>query len=609
MIDPSSENARINDPLRERASRPLRWWAPALGALLVPVALIGQSWAAAHPEWVEEHYSREIFPSISSRLARFAEPFPMSLAELLIALLLVGVVVGVVRNFRRLIHPGESLSRRLVILLNGGLRIAALAGVLYCGYLASWGLNHHRLSFADAAGWEVSSPTSDELVQLACLVTDDLSRIRADLEEDEAGLSRLVHSQTELTRLAREAFGNLEELHPSLRVAPGVPRRPLLSPLLTASGISGVYSPFTAEAHVNGEIPDMQRGFVTCHELAHSLGFAREDEANFLAYLACKNSGDPSLRYSGQLAAWRYLRGPLARANPTRLIGIKERLRPPVLLDLQAMQEFWQRKHSSITKIGTKLNNSYLVSQGQTSGVATYGLAVDLLVADWRRSEPNYSEEPLLSAMREVEERVVRVAFVGGCFTSGGKEPERRGFPDRVGEMLSAAGISASIYNLGSCHQRSESTLRAVHAAIEVQADVVVLEYGAADLSGGESPASLKEGFEQAMRAARQAGLRVLVLTGIRADLARNLDRAVALDDMLRSQAEIRGLSVVTFFTDGIAGERSALRADLEHPNLESVWVLADRVVPQLRKVIRRVRRAWALEWVESGEGEASSER
>lgn len=36
-----------------------------------------------------------------------------------------------------------------------------------------------------------------------------------------------------------------------------------------------------------------------CHELSHLSGYMREDEANFIAFLACLQSDDPEFRYSG----------------------------------------------------------------------------------------------------------------------------------------------------------------------------------------------------------------------------------------------------------------------------------------------------------------------
>lgn len=63
--------------------------------------------------------------------------------------------------------------------------------------------------------------------------------------------------------------------------------------------ISGIYCPFTFEANVNVHMNDVLIPVTMCHELSHLSGYMREDEANFIAFLACLQSDDPEFRYSG----------------------------------------------------------------------------------------------------------------------------------------------------------------------------------------------------------------------------------------------------------------------------------------------------------------------
>jgi len=599
MTSMEIEDPTAAQPQPEQSPRRLRWCSPVLGALLLPLALAGQYVAAAHPDWIEEHYSQSLFPRIASTLARVSTRVPVSLAELLIVVLVVAIAVAVWRALKLLALRKGTGPRRVAVLFNSGLRLLALAGVLYTAYLASWGLNHHREPFATVAGWEVEPPETWLLVEFACQVAEDLNTLRAELEEDEEGVVVIEESPRALGRLARKAYANLEGLHPSMRKAPGVPRRPFASPLLTASWITGIYSPFTAEAHINDEIPAMQLGFVTCHELAHSLGFAREDEANFLAYLACKNSNDPVLRYSGALAVWGYLVRALSIANPTRLIGIVERLDPAVVRDLKSMQEFWVRERTEFTAFATGLNHNYLKSQGQTKGVATYGLALDLIAEDWRRSQPDYQAEPLASALEEVSGRTVKIAFIGGCMIYGGGGAFLS-LPDRVGELLIERGVDSRIYNLGSCNQSALQSTSALDAAIDLGADIVVLRFGAAELGAGMRIETMKTAFQRLLFTARRAGIRVLILTSERPGQARHVQSAAAMDQMIQRQAEIRGARVVTNYTKGLPDRLGALRSDMEHPNYAAVLTMGKRMLPDLLSVIATVRKAWALGLVEA---------
>ena len=80
-----------------------------------------------------------------------------------------------------------------------------------------------------------------------------------------------------------------------------------------------MFSPFTIEANYNQDIPDYEIPYTVCHELAHLKGWIREDEAGFIAYLACRESQEPALQYSGTLNALSYAmsafvqRGPLGK--------------------------------------------------------------------------------------------------------------------------------------------------------------------------------------------------------------------------------------------------------------------------------------------------------
>ena len=71
--------------------------------------------------------------------------------------------------------------------------------------------------------------------------------------------------------------------------------KPLINPrLLSVQQLTGIYSPFTIEANYNSEIPGYNIPHTICHELSHLQGYMREDEANFIGYLACTSSEDRS---------------------------------------------------------------------------------------------------------------------------------------------------------------------------------------------------------------------------------------------------------------------------------------------------------------------------
>jgi hypothetical protein len=165
-------------------------------------------------------------------------------------------------------------------------------------------------------------------------------------------------------------------------------RRPVFSGLMSALGISGIYSPFTAEAHVNAQVPLTEVAFVAAHEVAHGRGFAREDEANFLAYVVCRSSSEPGIRYSGSLQALSHARGALGRLDRDLLEETTAQVDPGVLKDLQQQYRFWRSKETVLWEWSSRANDAYLKSQGQAAGVRSYGRMVDLLLAQRLARKP-----------------------------------------------------------------------------------------------------------------------------------------------------------------------------------------------------------------------------
>ena len=70
---------------------------------------------------------------------------------------------------------------------------------------------------------------------------------------------------------------------------------------------SGIYIPHAFEGHLDKGLYYKQHPFTMAHEMSHGYGITDESVANFVAYLTCIRSSDVHIRYSAELAYWRYL--------------------------------------------------------------------------------------------------------------------------------------------------------------------------------------------------------------------------------------------------------------------------------------------------------------
>ncbi|QDV07158.1 hypothetical protein Poly30_26770 [Planctomycetes bacterium Poly30] len=354
-------------------------WACAPALLGAAVTLV----ARAMPDRVEALYSRGLYPKIGSALnvlgARWAEltgadPGDLSVRRASLSEVLLGVFIGVV-----LVALWRSMRRGVGPLLR---RVLSLGGAAYLVFLCVWGLNHARVPLARTLGLQLQPVSVESLNDAALELERDLGQLLREI----AGLEDLENVASEAGSLAARAWAEAIEEEPALgwqRAA--VTCAPLLSGALGASSITGIFSPFTQEAHVVEGLPAVDLAFTACHEIAHVQGWAREDEANYLAWRVGSRSGSVPLRIAAYTLALVHVHQALRKADPAlqkrRALDLDAR----IVAVLQERSSFWERTRSRVaTRAMERVNDTYLRSQGHGAGVASYGRMVDLIVAELR---------------------------------------------------------------------------------------------------------------------------------------------------------------------------------------------------------------------------------
>lgn len=151
--------------------------------------------------------------------------------------------------------------------------------------------------------------------------------------------------------------------------------------LYTSMGITGFTCFLTGEAAVNPQIPDSTLPFTMCHEMAHRMCIAREDDANFAGFLACEANASLAFQYSGYFMAFRYCYNALYAVDSTSASTIKSECTSELLQDLEAYSGFFRvNKDETAAKVAETVNDSYLKFSGGEDGIASYGAVCDQLV-------------------------------------------------------------------------------------------------------------------------------------------------------------------------------------------------------------------------------------
>lgn len=335
------------------------------------------------PVVVEGYYSNGFDKVIRQLLSTVSGIFPFSLAELLVIAAFIYAVFLIVT----LIISLRKCKNKKILIFDFIAKVLLIFSVIYFLFIFLWGLNYNRLPFAETAHLQVKESSSKDLAELCGELVNRANDLRQNLREDSKGVMYITGGYKDV--FSREAAGyeGLSQKYSELRGSYGSPKPVLMSKLMCYTGITGVYFPLTGEANVNVSINDFMLPSTAAHEMAHQRGFAREDEANYIAYAACSLSPYADFQYSGVMLGLIYSMDALRKADYNQYKILTAKYSPKVLRDLKSENEFWGKYEGVIENISDRINNNYLKSNGQQDGVKSYGRMVDLLIAEYKEKK------------------------------------------------------------------------------------------------------------------------------------------------------------------------------------------------------------------------------
>ena len=263
-------------------------------------------------------------------------------------------------------------------------RLSYLLAIIFLVFVLTAGINYNRESFADHIGITVEDSSASELIGLYMLLIARAEVLAKQIETDENGHFRLIRAG--LYDYAIQSMRNLHSVYGGLGTFLPRANAPFLSrAVLSVFNISGFFSPWTMEAHYNGDMPPQGIPFIITHELAHVAGHMREDEANFIAYLASRNAARVDFNYSAVYMALNYtlnaLRTVVSREQYAELFAL---LPEQIRRDFAAAAAYWRAFQGPAADMSTRVNDAYLRFNQQADGVQSYGRMVDLLLAYYR---------------------------------------------------------------------------------------------------------------------------------------------------------------------------------------------------------------------------------
>lgn len=349
--------------------------------LLCPISLLVAYFMSLNPSWAE-WYAVNVYPIISKSINTLSAATDRSVAEIVVIVFFGLILLYTLYTVIKLIFGEKRLSRLFDFILN----IAAIASIICFVFVFFCGINYHRLTFTEVSGFEIKDSTTQELYELCLDLTDKTNALRGELSENSDGVSETKLTYAELAEKCWEVYDTLESTYPTLVSGYSATKPVHFSDIMSYSGITGVFFPFTYEANVNVAVPQYSLPATMCHELTHLRGYMREDEANFIAYLACKASDEPFIQYSGYMLALTYSLNRLRSDDTELYYDIYDKISADVKTDLRYSNSYWSAHEGIVEEISDKVNDVYLKVNNQDDGVKSYGRMVDLLLAEHRKS-------------------------------------------------------------------------------------------------------------------------------------------------------------------------------------------------------------------------------
>ncbi len=345
---------------------------------LIPLALAGLMYflLPLFPKFTEYVITRGLFRIVAFPLEFLVSLIPFSVTEIVV-LLLVPAVIALITVFiirlKRKGHPLKTAER-------GARFVAAVLSAFLFMFMVTDGGNFSRIPVGELFDLPDRKYSAEELYAMTLDLAEKAKIARKELEEDEEGCATLTVSKKEILKLADDSYDNIAKEYNFLKTGSTRVKGVMLSHQWSYTGTTGVYCPWTLEANVNTDVPDTDIPNTAAHEIAHTMGFAKENECNFLAFLACTTSQQADYVYSGYISALVHCANELYKADTELFVKALRKCPAGLLRDLKQRYDYWDGFRGEVMENSQNVNDAFIKVNGVESGTLSYGEVVELML-------------------------------------------------------------------------------------------------------------------------------------------------------------------------------------------------------------------------------------
>jgi len=341
-------------------------WRLIVATCCIALSIGLTNWPIVWQAMLDRLYGLRFYPWLQQGLQRLPEPSGFALMDplwLFLPLLFLARLVWLLRT---------NLMARLARV---GTEILLWCSIAYLLLMLLWGLNYHRPALYQQLQQEgISAQMSNELWQFALQESTAMTaRLPADF--DACALASVTFNDTRPGALLHSTLAGRQLKPPPQRRV----RASAWSWLYVRLGIAGLYSPLTGEPTYSQDLFPWSKPFVMTHEYSHWAGFAREYDADILAYWALWAAPDPIWQYSAWLEWWM-------------AIGVPEPFLDALPATLQTgmacyAQYLKQQPRWSVGPMFWRAYELNLKNQGVPEGLASYQMGEAMALAGFYRAQ------------------------------------------------------------------------------------------------------------------------------------------------------------------------------------------------------------------------------
>lgn len=286
--------------------------------------------------------------------------FPIG--EVFYALIFLIISFTLIQTIRR---------RSLYLLIN-------LLAIIYFSYNSVWGVAYYKQTFNEKSTDVVINEKG--LKKLYCLQLEKAKYYRSAVNSTNQPTKFRLETNDYLEdfRVNEQLLLNENWVYNYKLINKPIIKYSNISKLMNYTGILGYYNPFTIESNINRYDTDLKLPFTIYHELAHQMGFASENQANFVAYFIGIHSTYNEVKYATYYKTMFYLLAAIAKSDPLFVQAEIDLLPLGIKNDRQAEIDYYTKYNGKASEAFSALNDQFLKANNQDGKIA-YSRYIELV--------------------------------------------------------------------------------------------------------------------------------------------------------------------------------------------------------------------------------------